>query len=90
MTSADLLREKRKGAQILHKGAPVEYAPRYMYDRKPWIWRGGTQTVRYSADQCVAIHFLPADACLDADGNGHPEHDFNEAECRRCGAEPED
>lgn len=28
------------------------------------------------------------DECLDADGEVHPEHDFGELECRRCGAEP--
>jgi hypothetical protein len=55
MSSADLLREQRKGAQILHNGAPVEYAPRYRYDRKPWVLRDSSQIVRYSADQCIAL-----------------------------------
>lgn len=28
--------------------------------------------------------------CVDADGEVWPEHDFDEVECRRCGAEPEE
>ena len=28
--------------------------------------------------------------CVDGDGEVYPEHDFDEYECRRCGAEPED
>ena len=89
MASEDLLKAQRKGAQILHNGAPVEYAPRYAHDRKPWIWRGGTQTVRYSPGQCQ-VYWPPGDACVDADGQEYPEHDYDEIECRRCGAESKD
>lgn len=27
------------------------------------------------------------DECLDGDGDAWPEHDYDEYECRRCGAE---
>ncbi|MDF2708158.1 MAG: hypothetical protein K0R62_3810 [Nonomuraea muscovyensis] len=30
------------------------------------------------------------DDCIDARGDTWPEHDYDEVECRRCGAEPED
>ena len=30
------------------------------------------------------------DQCLDSDGDPWPEHDYDEVDCRRCGAEPED
>jgi hypothetical protein len=31
----------------------------------------------------------PDDICVDADDNTYPEHDYDEVDCRRCGAEPE-
>jgi hypothetical protein len=27
--------------------------------------------------------------CVDRDGSEYPEHDYDEIECRRCGAEPD-
>ncbi|MGA4942125.1 hypothetical protein [Streptomyces cinereoruber] len=33
---------------------------------------------------------LAEDECMDESGEIYPEHNFNETECRRCGAEPED
>jgi len=30
------------------------------------------------------------DDCVDASGEVYPEHDYDETECRRCGAEAED
>lgn len=30
------------------------------------------------------------DQCVDGDGNEYPEHDWDEVDCRRCGAEPTD
>lgn len=36
---------------------------------------------------------IPDDACVigvDEQWVVYPEHDFNETECTRCGAEPED
>jgi len=27
--------------------------------------------------------------CQDGTGHWYPEHDYDEIECRRCGAEPE-
>lgn len=87
--SDDLLKAQRAGAEILHNGAPVEFAPRYKHDRKPWKPTGPGRVMRYSAGQCVA-YFPPDDACVDAAGNEYPEHDYDETECRRCGAEPED
>lgn len=29
------------------------------------------------------------DTCVDRDGNEYPEHDYDDIECRRCGAEPD-
>lgn len=31
----------------------------------------------------------PDDACVDRDGEIWPEHDYDDIECRRCGAEPD-
>lgn len=28
--------------------------------------------------------------CIDRFGDAYPEHDYNEVDCVRCGAEPED
>lgn len=56
MASEDLLKAQRKGAQILHNGAPVEYAPRYPHDRKPWrgvgYYTSSGAVIRYSPGQC--------------------------------------
>lgn len=56
MNSKELLAAKRKGAEILHNGAPVEYRPRAPHDRKPWIWFGHGAWKRYSAVQCQAYY----------------------------------
>lgn len=60
MNSRQLLTEQRKGAEILHNGAPVEYAPRQHGDSTPWVYvetlRKGTRLHRYTAAQCVAYH----------------------------------
>lgn len=51
-TTSELLKEQRAGAEILHNGAPVEYAPRQKGDRQPWIYSG--DGARYTAAQCHA------------------------------------
>lgn len=42
-------------------------------------------------DEILGSEEIPDNACADADGNVHPEHDFLSREegyeCRRCGAE---
>ena len=51
-TTLELLKEQRAGAEILHNGAEVEYAPQRVGDRRPWVVPGdGT---RYTAAQCQA------------------------------------
>lgn len=55
-TGIEMLKAERKGAELLHNGAPVEYAPRRLYDRKPWVIRDGLGIHRYTANQCQ-IHW---------------------------------
>lgn len=52
MTSQELIRAQRAGAEILHNGAPVSYRPRHANDRKPWAWSDGRTQVRYPASAC--------------------------------------
>lgn len=56
MNSQQLLAEQRKGAEILHNGAPVEYSPRRPGDRTPWVYQEGAHRYRYTAAQCVAYY----------------------------------
>lgn len=35
------------------------------------------------------IDYSEIDACVDARGNEYFEHDYDEVECWRCGAEPD-
>lgn len=51
-TSIQMLKARRRGAELLHNGAPVEYAPRRLYDREPWVVRDGLGVHRYTAAQC--------------------------------------
>ncbi len=56
MTSQELLRAERDGAEILHNGAPVVYAPRMKNDRAPWVIRTDGRTYRYPASACQSWH----------------------------------
>lgn len=55
MTSRELLTAQKNGAQILHNGVPVVFAPRYPGDRTPWVFYDGHTEFRYSAVQCDAF-----------------------------------
>ncbi|WNI28603.1 hypothetical protein [Streptomyces sp. ITFR-6] len=59
MTTAQLIRAQRAGAEILHNGAPVRYAPLHAGDRTPWLYTDGRTESRYTANQCTA--HVPAD-----------------------------
>jgi hypothetical protein len=54
VNSTQLLAAQRKGAEILHNGAPVSYSPRWPRDMKPWISHGFSATTRYPARACQA------------------------------------
>lgn len=54
MTSKELLAARKKGAEILHNGAPVSYSPRESGDRQPWVYREGLNWYRYTAARCQA------------------------------------
>lgn len=56
MNSRQLLAEVLKGAEILHNGTPVAYAPRRPGDMSPWVYREGLHWYRYTAAQCVAYY----------------------------------
>lgn len=56
MNTKQLLAAQKKGAQILHNGAPVTYSPRQPGDRKPWAYREGPCWHRYTAAQCQAVY----------------------------------
>jgi hypothetical protein len=47
-----------------------------------------------TVDEIEEASEVPDDACVDADDNVHPEHDYppegQGSECRRCGAEADD
>jgi hypothetical protein len=40
-------------------------------------------------DETMMSDEVPDDACVDRDGEVWPEHDYDDIECRRCGAEPD-
>jgi hypothetical protein len=54
-TTRELLLDQKKGAEILHNGAPVSYEPRWDRDQKPWVHSDGRSRFRYSAAQCQAV-----------------------------------
>jgi hypothetical protein len=54
VTSQELIRAYRAGAEILHNGAPVSYRPRFKNDRTPWLWTDGRTECRYPASGCQA------------------------------------
>lgn len=56
-TSAELLKARKKGALILHRGSEVEYAPQCPWDRTPWLMHGGT---RHTAAECYV--FFPKES----------------------------
>lgn len=56
MNSRQLLAEALKGAEILHNGAPVAYAPRKPGDMAPWVFTDRGHWYRYTAAQCVAYY----------------------------------
>lgn len=59
MNSDQLLAAQRKGAEILHNGAPVSYHPRWKWDRRPWRFHDGfSPTTHYPASACQA-YFPP-------------------------------
>lgn len=51
-TSRELLAARKRGAEILHNGAPVTYLPRRPGDRRPWLLRDSRSQIRYTALQC--------------------------------------
>jgi hypothetical protein len=60
-TSAELIKARDNGAQILHNDTPVEYSPRYKGDRSPWAYRENTTVYRYMARECVAVYPAPVE-----------------------------
>ena len=77
-TSAQLLKDQKAGAKIMHNGSEVEYLPRRKGDRKPWA----CEDASYAASECTAV--FPVDrnaqaedlAKASAEENAAAEADF--------------